>query len=423
MEALVFGDSTEYDAVAGRGSAGKFLPGLGATGSLLIVRHSESPTALDSVVAHELAHRFVDAAHPALPNWLDEGLASYLESADVRGDEVRFGAATRRSIHGFQAAGGVSFAALVRVAPEKPLRKRGVLLLLGRLGARPFPDERPRRRPPPPGRRAAGCGGSGHPARVESAEGAFTDVYPDVTAAELDDAIERLTRSLGRPAVDVILSMRFQRPPERAIERRRGRRPAGPRAHGGRAQRRSRWRTPEPGSIWRNAPTCCGPDAEISFERPGTSASPTATCFSAPFAWELDLGFGSLGYQLGAMARGHVVVGQGGNFFVSAGVGPMLAFKSRWLGNEILPVAGAAKRGLYYLLGLHPEIAAEIRTPSNVLVRVSVGAYLSLAENFTPCGPPVPPSEEPACPAGAVGTRIAREGRDVFVRVGIGYTW
>jgi hypothetical protein len=118
VEALVFGDSTEYDAVAGRGSAVKFLPGLGATGSLLIVRHSESPTALDSVVAHELAHRFVDAAHPALPNWLDEGLASYLESVDVRGDEVRFGAASRRSNHGFSTVAGVSFATLVRVKPE-----------------------------------------------------------------------------------------------------------------------------------------------------------------------------------------------------------------------------------------------------------------------------------------------------------------
>ena len=69
-------------------------------------------------------------------------------------------------------------------------------------------------------------------------------------------------------------------------------------------------------------------------------------------------------------------------------------------------------------------IAAEIRTPSNVLARVSVGATYRLAESFTDlCMDPLPPSGEPRCPPGALDAQIAREGRDLFVRVGLGYSW
>ena len=207
VEALVFGDESEYRAIAG-GSAGRFLAGLGTTGGVLVVRHTEDPQALEEVVAHELAHRFVNAVHPDLPNWLDEGIATYFGSVEVREAEVRFGAAPRRAVHDFAVAGGVSFTDLVSAAPERLYGPEARFfysagwalvnyLLIGREGSL-----RPRF-----AQLLAAIEEASRTGR--RADAAFAQVYPDVPAAELDQAIQRLTASLGRPTVDRLLVLPF----------------------------------------------------------------------------------------------------------------------------------------------------------------------------------------------------------------------
>src|SRR6185295_10524004 len=53
---------------------------------ILITRSSSETT-----VAHELAHRFVSQSAGPVQPWLDEGLATYLQTAFVRGDRMWFG--------------------------------------------------------------------------------------------------------------------------------------------------------------------------------------------------------------------------------------------------------------------------------------------------------------------------------------------
>jgi hypothetical protein len=425
VEALVFADAAEYREVAGANSAGRFLPGVGGTGSLLVVRHSENPEVLEVVVAHELAHRFADAAHPALPNWLDEGIASYLESVDVRGDEVRFGAASMRSGHGFSVGGGVTFNDLVRVTPDRMygsdaqsyyaaawalvhylMNGRGGALR-ARVGQLLVEVEAATR-------------------RNQTAEAAFAEVYPDLTGAELDQAIARLVRSLGRPAVHVVLSMSFRRPPPGRIERGPAR--ADQVSALVRAVHRRRRPTVEPVLDLTARPHVARFDAQLGFDDVRYFGVAYGQMFRGPFGWEVGLGLGPLGYQAEALARGHLNVGEGGNFFLTAGLGPVLGLKSTWLGNRIVRHEDAGETGedrrLYTFFGLHPEVAAEVRTPSNVVVRVSAGALFRLTQNLTRlCAPPIPPRTEPRCSDSDPGQRIARSGRDVFARFGLGYSW
>ena len=422
VEALVFADESEYRVVAG-GSAGKFLPGVGATGSLLVVRHTDDLQALETVVAHELAHRFADAVHPGLPNWLDEGIAMYLESVEVRDDKVRFGVAPREPTHGFTVAGGVSFADLVGAKPARLYGPEARFyysagwalvhyLLSGREGAlrSRFPqllsavEDATRRR--------------------QGAEVAFAQVYPDVPVAELDRAIARLTGSLNRPGVDLLMVMPFRRAAAERIDRR----PSDSRQVAAlvEAVQRRNWRAPEPQVDLNARPHFAGADAHAAFELSYLGVH-YGYVFRAPFAWEVDVGLGPLGYTAAGLARYHLLVGDGGHFFVSAGFGPVAALKSEWLGNKIEHHQDVllARRGLYYFLGLHPELSAEIRSPSNVIARLSVGGYFRLAENLSPlCQGPRPTAESGCAPRdGRSGAQIADAGRHLFGRLTMGYSW
>ncbi len=419
VEALLFGDPSEYVAVAGSNSVGKFLPGVGATGSLLVLRHSESDQLLDTL-AHELAHRFLTAAHPGLPHWLQEGVASYLESVDVRGDEVRFGAASQRSVHGFGVAGGVSFETLIRVAPaelygnEAPAYYAAAWALVNflmsgragalraRFGALLVAVEEATR-------------------RGQNAEAAFAGVYPDLPVTELDEAITRLTRSLSRPAVDLLLSMPFQRLPDAPFRRQEADQ-SHVRGLVAAVQRR-RPRSSESAMDLGERPRVIRLDVQTSLERLAYVGVAFGRMFRPPFAWELDFGLGPLGYQAAALARGHLAVGEGGNFFLTAALGPMVGVKSERLGNEIAGATGS-NTSVYYLLAINPELGAEVRTPSNIVVRVGAGAYLRLAQNFTErCIAPSRASETSRCPADPADARIARAGHDLFFRLGLGYSW
>jgi hypothetical protein len=92
VEGIVFEDSDEYEEVAVPRTAGLFVPGVGHGGSLLVIRGDlEDSQFVDQIVAHELAHRFMAASYPALPVWLNEGFAMYVETVQVRDKGVLFG--------------------------------------------------------------------------------------------------------------------------------------------------------------------------------------------------------------------------------------------------------------------------------------------------------------------------------------------
>jgi hypothetical protein len=107
----------DFDEVASTHVDGLCVRGVGQNGSLLVVRHIENWRYADMLLAHELAHRFVAARYRHLPSWFDEGLASFLESVEVRERELRFGMAPTTASH-FQLGGGVSFKQLLEARPE-----------------------------------------------------------------------------------------------------------------------------------------------------------------------------------------------------------------------------------------------------------------------------------------------------------------
>jgi len=74
------------------------------------------------VITHELAHHFNLGYVPAMPLWLQEGLASYLQSAEVDGSKVRFGG--RNHMHQPQ-AGKPTVADLLAMKTTFDHRSRG----------------------------------------------------------------------------------------------------------------------------------------------------------------------------------------------------------------------------------------------------------------------------------------------------------
>lgn len=90
----------DFVALLGEEKGGVFISEVGALGGVLVVRDGGDPDKLVRTTAHELTHRFLAEGYPALPPWLSEGIAGYLETMDVRGAEVVFGLAAPRGPSG-----------------------------------------------------------------------------------------------------------------------------------------------------------------------------------------------------------------------------------------------------------------------------------------------------------------------------------
>lgn len=58
---------------------------------MLVFYDSLSFEFFEAVAAHELAHGFIGAAFPRVPDWFNEGFACYLETLQVDGERVWFG--------------------------------------------------------------------------------------------------------------------------------------------------------------------------------------------------------------------------------------------------------------------------------------------------------------------------------------------
>jgi len=357
VEVVVFGDPSEYRQVAGPNTAGMFLPGVGSRGSVLLVRHDQNRIELDRVVAHELAHRFADAVHPRLPNWMDEGIARYFESIDVRDGEFHLGRASRSS-QLFSTAGGVSFAELIQLPPATLYGKEASFyyaaawalvhhLLNGEGGSL-----RPRFS------RLLGALEDAQ-RRGEKAQVAFEEVYPDVPPAELDRAIARLTGNLNRQGVDTVLVYPLQPAPPAAFARA----PARADELGGLIaavhRRRSR-QAPDPVVDLQDDRHLAAFETQVSLDARYFGLL-YAWMFRAPFATELEAGYGSLGPQTAARVRYHLMVGEGGDLFLSAGLGPAVTLAPEHRG-----------------LALDPQLALDVRTPSRAMIRVGMSGYLPL---------------------------------------------
>lgn len=100
IEVLLFQDTGYLHEVFGDDIGALFLHRLdGADGPVVLLANypsmdeSQMTTASwqHSIVAHELTHMFIDAAARGAPSWFHEGLASYLETVEVRGETAWFG--------------------------------------------------------------------------------------------------------------------------------------------------------------------------------------------------------------------------------------------------------------------------------------------------------------------------------------------
>lgn len=84
----------DYDALRGENTAGFFARnafGYIADMNDHIVVRDGSGVPTERIFQHELAHRFVAACFPATPIWLNEGIASYFETLELKDDVLRIG--------------------------------------------------------------------------------------------------------------------------------------------------------------------------------------------------------------------------------------------------------------------------------------------------------------------------------------------
>ena len=141
-------------------------------------------------------------------------------------------------------------------------------------------------------------------------------------------------------------------------------------------------------------------------------------------AVELDLGGGSMGWQLGLLGRRYAKLAGDPHFLASFAVGPTLLFKSRILGNKVErePDVPVAFSDIYYFAAISPQIAFEMRKETGLVVQVEIGFHFGFAHNF---GRLCRFETSQACsPGGSRSTaEIAR--RDGYIHLGasVGWAW
>src|SRR6185369_6509348 len=87
MDVFLFGEA-EFQNIVGNQIGGLYLGEHGGPG-VLVLYDSEDPLMINGVGAHEVAHAFIHASFRYVPNWYNEGCASYLSSILVEEGEHR----------------------------------------------------------------------------------------------------------------------------------------------------------------------------------------------------------------------------------------------------------------------------------------------------------------------------------------------
>jgi hypothetical protein len=78
----------DYEALLNNTRDGVFVTPSPAAGGLVIMRAVGLRQRLDATAVHELVHRLIAAKHPSMPPWLNEGIATYLQTLKVDDDEL-----------------------------------------------------------------------------------------------------------------------------------------------------------------------------------------------------------------------------------------------------------------------------------------------------------------------------------------------
>jgi hypothetical protein len=81
----------DYEALLNNTRDGVFVTPSPAAGGLVIMRAVGLRQRLDATAVHELVHRLIAAKHPSMPPWLNEGIATYLQTLKVDDDELEVG--------------------------------------------------------------------------------------------------------------------------------------------------------------------------------------------------------------------------------------------------------------------------------------------------------------------------------------------
>ena len=90
VETLLLSES-DYTARLDPRTAGQFTRRTPAAHGLLVIRESRHRWEVDRYAAHELVHRFIAAKYPAMPVWLEEGVATYLDTIVIDGQQAEVG--------------------------------------------------------------------------------------------------------------------------------------------------------------------------------------------------------------------------------------------------------------------------------------------------------------------------------------------
>jgi hypothetical protein len=400
VEAVIL-PALDYHELLGSRTSGVFVRGIGLNGSLLVVRESENLRYAETVLAHELAHRFVHARYPRLPSWMNEGVATFLETVEVRQDALRFGDAPTTASH-FELGGGVTFAELMSAQPadlyglNAPAYYTTAWALTHHLltGGADFPLDRFQLLLD----RLNAAGGDS--SRVREA---FQEVYPERRLDEWEQtALARAARTSALGVVRVV-DLPFSPPaaPAVAID---GADPARVRA----LMREVSMRYQAD-----RAQMEAEEQVEVTLDRhylrievvlglpPSYWGMAGGRRVTEHGAVELNLGFDTAAkYRLAALYRLHAPISD--QTFVTFALGPALAMRSRLLGNEI-PHEGVVpvdRTDFFFLLAANPEVALDLHAPNGTLLHLGIGAFVRIAENYSaPCeGPP--------------GSVIARECKD-----------
>jgi hypothetical protein len=92
VQVLLLEKARDFHALVDSKPAGVFLSEVGDGGVLVFPTEAENFDHVASIAAHELVHRFMHALNPAVPAWLNEGFAMYVDALEVKDDLVVFDA-------------------------------------------------------------------------------------------------------------------------------------------------------------------------------------------------------------------------------------------------------------------------------------------------------------------------------------------
>jgi hypothetical protein len=428
MEIILFGSAVDYLARF-PGSTALHVE-MSIAREVVISHFGHDRPTLDELLDQALVQRFVHARFGALPSWLSDGIVTHFGTNRLQGDRLFLGAPPP-SLGLDKEVGDIApllelFAA---DAPDvEPLSRRtlrttawalvGYLLDESVWGA---------------GAAArlqawvAMAGRSG--ATAQSITAAFTDIYPERSAAAVTAGYSAHARSaagshryqhsvaaptLAAPAIAVVPIAIDRITP--VLEKARGEL-AGPRPEDLRQTAAvARWRDEKPVHQMRVA---------VDWAEPGaTYGLAYGYSFLRDHSIDVEVGKTPIGHFLATRYRADFEIENGRNLFMNLAFGPALAVKNTIIGLDQPPPRDdpnepPAKTSFYHL-AFSSELAVGAFFWRGFYMRASATALLKLATNLDDFCKDLQYRHDPACPE---ISRLADDGLTGYIRLGGGYAW